>query len=64
MTARNSGIQGGAFIQRQRFKNPKEEGKFLNEQDMMIGEVVQLGVYAFQLVRMDDYTHQYMLDHP
>lgn len=59
LSERNSGIWGGKLLERKKHKNPIS-GKFYCEKDFQIGEVVSLGGYSFQLMRADEFTHNYM----
>lgn len=59
LSERNSGIWGGKLLERKKHKNPIS-GKFYCEKDFQIGEVVSLGGYCFQLMRADEFTHNYM----
>ncbi|EGR27327.1 flagellar microtugule protofilament ribbon protein, putative [Ichthyophthirius multifiliis] len=60
---KNSGIWGGKFLERMLHKSPIS-GKYYNEIDFQIGELIQLGAYQFQLLRADEYTHKYMKSKP
>lgn len=60
---KNSGIWGGKFLERMLHINPNT-GKQFKEIDFQIGEFIQLGVYRFQLLRADEYTHKYMKSKP
>jgi hypothetical protein len=59
LSERNSGIWGGKLLERKKHKNPIS-GKFYCEKDFQIGETVSLGGYNFQLMRADEFTHNYM----
>lgn len=59
LSERNSGIWGGKLLERKKHKNPISNN-FYNEKDFQIGETVSLGGYNFQLMRADEFTHNYM----
>lgn len=59
LSERNSGIWGGKLLERKQHKNPIS-GTFYNEKSFQIGETVSLGGYNFQLMRADEFTHNYM----
>ena len=60
---KNSGIWQGKFLERSKNKNPITD-KLYAERDFQLGEVIQLNVYKFQLLRADEYTHKYMKSKP
>ena len=58
---RNSGRQSCKFIEKKRMKNPYT-GKYYNEKDLSIGNVLYLNKYIFKLIDCDEYTRKYMID--
>eukprot|EP01015_Nassula_variabilis_P010660 TRINITY_DN1860_c0_g1_i4.p1 TRINITY_DN1860_c0_g1~~TRINITY_DN1860_c0_g1_i4.p1 ORF type:complete len:571 (+),score=145.12 TRINITY_DN1860_c0_g1_i4:66-1778(+) len=62
-TERNSGIWGGKFLERNKWKNPITNEHY-NQKDMKIGSTIIIGPYRFQLLRADDFTLNYMDQRP
>jgi len=60
---RNSGIVGGKFLERRKYKNPYTNTYYKNT-DHIIGNTVILQGYRFFLTKCDDYTHNYMEARP
>lgn len=58
---KNSGRIGGRFMERQKQTNPVN-GKYYNEKDFLIGQIVFLAGFKFRLVKCDEYTEKYMED--
>jgi len=58
---KNSGRIGGRFMERQKQTNPVN-GKYYQERDFMIGNIVFLAGFKFRIVKMDEYTEKYMED--
>jgi hypothetical protein len=58
---RNSGRQGGKFLERKNFKHPSK-GTYYSEIDLAIGRTLHLNGWRFQLNDCDEYTHKYMED--
>ncbi len=58
---KNSGIWGGKFSERQKYK---KDDRYLEEKDFQIGGFVKLGPYTFQLLKADDFTIEFMKEHP
>lgn len=61
MTERNSGLWGGKFLERNRFKNPITS-QYYGEKDMQLGASIILEKWRFQLLKADDFTQKYMND--
>eukprot|EP01017_Pseudomicrothorax_dubius_P044864 TRINITY_DN7644_c0_g1_i2.p1 TRINITY_DN7644_c0_g1~~TRINITY_DN7644_c0_g1_i2.p1 ORF type:complete len:663 (+),score=197.49 TRINITY_DN7644_c0_g1_i2:178-1989(+) len=59
LTDRNSGIWGGKFLERSRYKNPITN-LYYNERDLHIGGSINLGKWRFQLLKADEFTQNYM----
>jgi hypothetical protein len=60
---RNSGIWAGKFLERRQHKHPVT-GEYYTAKDMMIGEIVTLANYKFQLLKADEFTHRFMVENP
>jgi hypothetical protein len=58
---KNSGRIGGRFMERQKQTNPVT-GKYYNEKNFLIGQIVFLAGFKFRLVKCDEYTEKYMED--
>lgn len=56
---RNSGIVGGKFLERGRYKNPFTE-KYYQDVDCYIGNTLILQNYRFFLCTADEYTNNYI----
>ena len=55
---RNSGIVGGKFLERGKYKNA-ETGKYFTPSDLEVGKVVRFNAFRFEIVHADEYTTQY-----
>jgi hypothetical protein len=60
---RNSGYNGGKFLERTRFKNPKTN-LWYQPQDFQIGAEVTINTFKFKILAADDFTKQFMAEHP
>ena len=56
---RNSGIIGGKFLERRKFKNPYTK-KYYEQTEFLIGNTIVLQNYRFLLTNCDEYTFSYM----
>lgn len=56
---RNSGIVGGKFLERRKFKNPYTN-QYYTDRDFYIGNTVMLQGYRFFLCSGDEYTNTYI----
>lgn len=62
-TDRNSGVWAGKFLEKKTHKNPITN-KYYNENDFMLGNIVVLNQFRFQLLRCDEFTYKYMKERP
>ncbi|KAM9851213.1 EF-hand domain-containing family member C2 [Aulostomus maculatus] len=66
---KNSGIQGGKFLERGRVKKPDQElfkskpSEYFTAQDLYVGATICLNSWHFQLLQADKYTLNYMEKH-
>uniref|UniRef100_A0A3B4AFH8 DM10 domain-containing protein n=1 Tax=Periophthalmus magnuspinnatus TaxID=409849 RepID=A0A3B4AFH8_9GOBI len=64
---KNSGVLGGAFLQRGRVKKPGQDqsqrSQYFTAQDFYVGAVLCLNKRNFQLIEADEYTLNYMEQH-
>jgi len=58
---KNSGRIGGRFMERKKQTNPVT-GRYYQEKDFVLGEVVYLVGFKFMLAKADEYTERYMED--
>lgn len=58
---RNSGFLGGKFLERTRAKNA--DGEFYAPEHLYPGAHITLNTYKFDLLDVDDFTQQYMMEH-
>jgi hypothetical protein len=56
---RNSGIVGGKFLERRKFKNPYTS-RYYSNTEFLIGNTIVLQNHRFLLTNCDDYTFKYM----
>jgi EF-hand domain-containing protein 1 len=56
---RNSGIVGGKFLERRKFKNPYTKS-FYDQKEFLIGNTIVLQNFRFLLTNCDEYTFNYM----
>lgn len=63
VTERNSGIQGGKYLEKAPHKNPITS-KYYTMSDMMIGEVLVLNTLRFQILKADEFTQKFMQERP
>lgn len=61
--AKNSGIDGGKYLERRKYKNPKT-GEFYQQNDMTIGATLEINSFLFQITSADEFTFKYMESHP
>ena len=60
---RNSGIVGGKFLERRKFKNPYTQ-KYYAHTEFLIGSTIMLQSFRFLLTNCDEYTFNYMESRP
>lgn len=60
---RNSGIVGGKFLERRKFKNPYNQRYYVHT-EFLIGNTIILQNHRFLLTNCDEYTFKYMEDKP
>jgi hypothetical protein len=60
---RNSGIVGGKFLERRKFKNPYTQRYYVHT-EFLIGNTIILQNHRFLLTNCDEYTFKYMEDKP
>jgi len=58
---KNSGRIGGRFMERKKQTNPVT-GRYYQEKEFVLGEVVYLVGFKFMLAKADEYTERYMED--
>lgn len=58
---KNSGRQSCKFLEKSRQKN-QHTGKYYEEKDMTVGNIIYLNKFTFRLLECDDYTKKYMRD--
>lgn len=63
VAGKNTGVWQGKFLERMLHQNPITKEKY-KEKDFQIGEIIQLNVYRFQLLKADEFTHKYMKSKP
>lgn len=56
---RNSGIVSGKFLEKMKYKNKPEGGRFFEPQDFLIGKTVQINGYKFQVQEHDERTKKW-----
>jgi len=56
---RNSGFQGGKFMERTRIKNPASN-EYFKATDFYVGANLGLNKYRFEITEVDEYTKTYM----
>ena len=61
MCDKNSGRIGGRFMERKKQTNPVT-GRYYQEKEFVLGEVVYLVGFKFMLAKCDEYTERYMED--
>lgn len=59
---RNSGISGGKFFERKRFKNP-QTNTYFNASDFFIGQKMIVNQFPFLLLEADERTLSFMEEH-
>eukprot|EP00002_Diphylleia_rotans_P008038 TRINITY_DN1772_c0_g1_i1.p1 TRINITY_DN1772_c0_g1~~TRINITY_DN1772_c0_g1_i1.p1 ORF type:complete len:566 (-),score=119.53 TRINITY_DN1772_c0_g1_i1:135-1832(-) len=60
---RNSGINGGKFLERMKIKLPKE-GRYIRASDLYVGGQLVFFDHTMQLLQADEYALNYMEQHP
>ncbi|CAG9317837.1 unnamed protein product [Blepharisma stoltei] len=60
---KNSGVVGGKFLERRKFKNPYSN-QYYQQKDCVIGNTLILQGYRFLLVHCDEYTFTFMEERP
>ena len=67
---RNSGVQGGKFLERQRIKKTRKESystepsEYYKATDLYVGATIALNSFVFQLYDADEYAFAYMEKNP
>jgi hypothetical protein len=60
---RNSGIQGGKFLEKRKYKNDLTQ-KYYTTNDLFMGQILNINNYKFQIISSDEYTFNFMFQRP
>lgn len=60
---RNSGIVSGKFLEKTKYKNKLEGGRFFEPQDFLIGKLVEVNSYRFRVQEHDERTKKWFVEH-
>jgi len=60
---RNSGIVSGKFLEKTKYKNKLEAGRFFEPQDFLIGKLVEVNSYRFRVQEHDERTKKWFEEH-
>ena len=60
---RNSGIVSGKFLEKTKYKNKLEGGRFFEPQDFLIGKSVEVNSYRFRVQEHDERTKKWFVEH-
>lgn len=60
---KNSGILSGKFLERRKYKNVDNEGKWIGPTDMPLGGDVKINGHSFHVLSCDDYSKNYLDGH-
>ena len=53
---RNSGIKGGKFLEKARYKNVEKGNKYFTPADIIVGEDLKINGYSFHILEADSRT--------
>lgn len=62
-TERNSGIQNGKYLERQKYKN-EDTDEYFKMGDLYMGAVLTINKQKFQIVSADEYSLNFMFQKP
>lgn len=63
-TGRNSGIIGGKFLERKRYKNKGHGDDYFTVTDFQIGAILEVNNHLMRIVSADEFTVNYMASNP
>ena len=61
---RNSGILGGKFMERKKYKHKNHYDGFFTAVDFQIGAVLEINHHVMRIISADEFTINYMASHP
>jgi len=61
-TQRNSGIISGKFLEKMKYKNVRNELKFFEPADFIVGNEVEINAFKFTILGCDERTRQWYRD--
>jgi len=53
---RNSGIKGGKFLEKSRYKNKEKNNQYFTPADLIVGDDVKINGYSFKILEADART--------
>jgi hypothetical protein len=62
MFSKNSGIWEGKFLERAKYKNEENEGKYFNISDFEINKSMRVNTFSFHMIDADEFTKKWMAD--
>ena len=60
---RNSGIKGGKFLEKSKYKND-QTGKYYTTKDLFMGQILNINKNQYQIISSDEYTFNFMFQRP
>jgi len=56
---RNSGISGGKFLEKGKYKNVETGNNFFNPTDFVVGQDCKINGFSFKLLDLDEFTRKW-----
>jgi len=56
---RNSGISGGKFLEKGKYKNADKALNFFNPTDFIVGQDITINGFSFKLLDLDEFTRKW-----
>ena len=56
---RNSGIKGGKFLEKCRYKNVEKNNQYFTPEDLIVGTDVKINGFSFHILEADERTKKW-----
>lgn len=60
---RNSGIKGGKFLEKCRYKNVEKNNQYFTPADLIVGEDIKINCFSFRILEADSRTKIWYKEH-
>lgn len=61
---KNSGVQQGKFLERNRYKNANRGNEYFLLKDFQLGSVLEINKHIFQILSADEFTLKFTAERP